>query len=245
MIISIVRKEATLLVKDKGTVFWMFILPILFVVIFAAIFGQSAENKGEAIAQIVPGYTVMFVFFIMITMVQSFLRDRDSGMITRLKGTAMGPIQYLIGMWIPNIGILLIQSVMMLGFGHLVYGLPIANVFATSLLIIALAICATGLGLFLSMIVSSLNMGVAVVQVVAMGGAILGGLWFPWEMLPKAVQVIGNFTPQYWAHTALKDVVVGGKQVTDIGAALGILLGIGLIGLVLALFCYPRFSRKG
>lgn len=244
MIGTIFRKEMLLMMKDRGIFFWLFVLPIAFIVIFAAIFSNTGD-KGEAITQIVPGYTVMFVFFIMITMVQNFLRERDSGMLARLQGTPMRALHFLVGMWVPNIIVLLIQSGVLLTFGYLVYGLKMGNALAVACIILALAICATGIGLLMSVTVSSLNMGIALVQIIAMGGAILGGLWFPYDMLPKAVQAIGKFTPQYWAQSSLQEVMQNQAHLGDIWGAIALLLGIGAVGLLLAVLFFGRYARKG
>lgn len=48
------------------------------------------------------------------------------------------------------------------------------------------------------------NQGFALTQVFAMGGAVLAGLWFPFELLPSFAQAIGKFTPQYWEQTGLQ-----------------------------------------
>lgn len=247
MIGSIFAKEVRLIFKDKSTYFWLFALPILFIVIFAAIFSNTTTNRGEAIAQIVPGYTVMFVFFIMISMVQCFLRDRESGMLARLRSTLMPPLHFLLGMWLPHVVVLLIQSTVLLGFGYAVYDLQLGNIPAVIAIVLALAICATGLGLALSMIASSLNAAIAVVQIIAMGGAVLGGLWFPFEMLPKAVQTIGQFTPQYWGLQGLQSAIVDGSgfNVNAVWQAVLLLLGIGVIGIVGAIALFRRYSRKG
>ncbi|WP_020617196.1 ABC transporter permease [Paenibacillus daejeonensis] len=203
---------------------------------------QATEN--DPIAQIVPGYTVMFVFFAMISMITRFLKDRSSGMLSRLQGTTMKPRQYLMGMWIPHILIVFIQSAALLTFGRVVYGLQLGNLLALSVIVLALAICVTGLGLMLSMVVGSENMGLGLVQIIALGGAILGGLWFPFEMLPAFVQTMGQFTPQYWAQQGLQDVLLRGAGVGDIWPNLLILLGCGTVGLALAVTAFPRFARK-
>jgi len=247
MLVSIFTKEVYLIFKDKSTFFWLFALPILFIVIFASIFSNTATDRGTAIAQIVPGYTVMFVFFIMISMVQCFLRDRESGMLARLKGTMLPPMHFLIGMWLPHVFVLLIQSFILLGFGYFVYGLSLGNALSVALIILALAICATGLGLILSMIASSLNAAIAVVQVIAMGGAVLGGLWFPFETLPESVQMIGRFTPQYWALKALQAAMIDNASFTAnvVWQALLLLGVIGAISVIAAIGLFRRFSSKG
>jgi ABC-2 type transport system permease protein len=71
MIRSIIRKEIQVLLKEKGTFFWLFLLPILFILMFASIFGNisntftvqyyDADNSAESIAFVnvlkkIPGF---------------------------------------------------------------------------------------------------------------------------------------------------------------------------------------------
>lgn len=56
------------------------------------------------------------------------------------------------------------------------------------------------IGLALSMLVRSENQGTAFTQIIALGGAIIGGLWFPFEFMPKLAQTVGKLSPQYWAQ---------------------------------------------
>lgn len=204
---------------------------------------KEAVVKIDTVTQVVPGYTVMFVFFIMITMVRNFLRDKTSGMLARLSGTPMRSHHYLIGMWVPNIVVVLIQCTVLLLFGKIVYGLQLGDLSAVALLIICLAVCCTGIGLMLSMLVRSENQGIGFVQIITMGGAIVGGLWFPYEFLPAFVQTIGKFTPQYWAQRGLQDVMLRGMHIDGIWLNAVILLVIGFVGLSVALLSFRRFAN--
>lgn len=204
---------------------------------------KETTVKPDTVTQVVPGYTVMFVFFIMITMIHNFLRDRKSGMLARLSGTPLKRHQYLIGMWVPNIIVVFIQCTVLLTFGKIVYGLQLGDLLSVALLIGCLAVCCTGIGLMLSMLVGSENQGIGIVQIIAMGGAIVGGLWFPYEFLPDIVQKIGLFTPQYWAQRGLQDVMLRGAHIEDIWFNAAILLVIGLGGLGVALIGFKRFAK--
>lgn len=205
---------------------------------------KESSTKINMVTQIVPGYTVMFVFFIMITMANNFIKDRNTGMIARLRSTPMKPMSYLIGMWIPNILIVLIQCIALLGFGYFVYDLHLGDLLSISLIIIALAICVTGIGLTLCMFIKSENQGVAFVQIIAMGGAILGGLWFPIEIMPATIQNIAKFIPQYWAQQGFQDVMLRDAHVTDIWLHLLILLSFGAVGLIFASLRYKKFLQN-
>ncbi|OIK15614.1 multidrug ABC transporter permease [Bacillus sp. MUM 116] len=202
---------------------------------------KENATKLNMITQVVPGYTVMFVFFIMITMVRNFIKDKESGMLSRLRSTPMKSYHYLIGMWVPNILVVLTQSTVLLVFGKVVYDLNIGDVLSIILIVISLAVCATGLGLLLSVFVRSENQGVAFVQIITMGGAIAGGLWFPYDFLPRFAQIVGKFTPQYWAQQGMQNVMIRGAHLEDIWVPVLILLGFGLIGLVIASLRFKKF----
>ncbi len=61
---------------------------------------EEKENTSsiDVISQIVPGYTVMFVFFVIISMVRRFIKDKENGMTARLSSTPMRSGSYLLGM---------------------------------------------------------------------------------------------------------------------------------------------------
>jgi ABC-2 type transport system permease protein len=204
---------------------------------------EISENvsKVDMISQVVPGYTVMFAFFIMISITRRFIKEKESGMLARLRSTPLKPLTYLGGMWVSSMLVVLLQCGTLLTFGHLVYQLHVGDVFAIVLIVLGLAICTTGLGLALSMWVRNENQGVGITQLITMGGAVVGGLWFPFDFLPKAAQMIGKFTPQYWAQHGMQDVMVRGAHLGDIWPPLMVLLGFGVAGMVFALYRFPRF----
>lgn len=205
---------------------------------------QEQSTSINMVTQVVPGYTVMFVFYIMITMVNNFLKDRHSGMLARLRTTPMKPLTYLFGMWIPNILLVLIQCAILLSFGYFVYDLHLGNLYSIIAIVLALALCVTGIGLALSLFVKSENQGVALVQIIALGGAVLGGLWFPIEMMPEFIQKIAQFLPQYWAQQGFQDVMLRDAHLGDIGFNLLVLLVFGAMGLIIASFRYKRFLQQ-
>lgn len=200
--------------------------------------------QGTAVTQYVPGFVVMFVFFIIITMVRNFFKDRDSGMLARLRSTPMKPYHYLIGMWVPNIIAVIIQCTVLISFGKLVYDVNLGNLLAICLIVLCLSVCATGIGLALCMFVQSENQGTAFTQIITMGGAVMAGLWFPFEIMPDFAQAIGRFTPQYWAQHSFQDVMIRNMNTADIWNGLAVLLAYGAVGLLLASLRYKRYLKN-
>jgi ABC-type multidrug transport system, permease component len=119
----------------------------------------------------------------------------------------------------------------------------IGDVAAVSALVFMLALCGTGLGLALSMLVKSENQGMAFTQLLVMGGAVLGGLWFPVDLMPSSLRAIGHFTPQFWAQNAFQDIIVRGMHIGDIWLSLVVLAAVALAGLAIALLRFKAFMK--
>ena len=231
--------------QDKGIWFWTFILPVVFIVGFVAIFsGGEDVDQTELITQIAPGYTVMFTFYIMISMVITFVKDRNSGMVARIASTPLPASRYFIGKWIPFLVLVMIQIVFLFAFGVVVYGLALGDPFALLTISLALSFVSTGWGIAMAVWVKSENMGIALTQIIALGGAMLGGLWMPIEFMPDAIQEISLFLPQSWALAGYKDIILSNGGLADIWGSLLVLIGYGLLGGLLALIGYPRFLRN-
>lgn len=245
--ITIIRKELQLLMKEKGAFFRLVVMPVIFVVLFSSVLGGRNHALGtpSRIAQVVPGFMVMFVFYVVLIMMRSFFRERDSGMLARLRSTPMKPLNYLMGMWVTGILTSLIQCTVLLAFGYFVYNLNLGDLSAVVPLVLALSICVTGVGLALSFLVGSESQGIAVTQVITIAGAFLAGPFMPFDSLPDFAQAVGYFTPQYWAQGAFQNLMSRGGHMGDVWLNLAVLLAFGAAGLIIALLRFKRFILCG
>ncbi|WP_080875943.1 ABC transporter permease [Oceanobacillus timonensis] len=233
-------------VQDKGLVFWIFLLPILFTVVFIAIFTAGVDDtaRQEVIQSIVPAYIVMFVFFIMISMVQVFIKDRDKGMTARLASTPLKSYFYLFGKWLPFMFIVFFQIIVLFLFGGVVYDISFGEPLILLIVSLFITFTATAIGLAMALTVNTENMGIAITQIIALGGAMLSGLWMPIEMLPDFMQTIAQFLPQYWANQSFQDAMAGTTQTSELFQTLGVLFAIGLAAFMIAIIRYPYFLKR-
>ncbi|WP_027092342.1 ABC transporter permease [Cohnella thermotolerans] len=201
-------------------------------------------TANNSVTQVVPGYTVMFVFFIIISMIRRFLGDKSSGMTARLRTTRMSPIGYLLGMWIAYLGVALAQCTVLLAFGHIAYDVQLGDIVAVAVVVFMLALCGTGIGLALCMIVRGENQGIGFTQLIALGGAVLGGLWFPIEYMPRTMRTISHFVPQYWAQKAFQDIMVRGVHLSGVLPSIAALAGFAAAGLLVALLRFRGFMQS-
>jgi ABC-2 type transport system permease protein len=205
---------------------------------------EASSDRFSYIDQVVPGMTVMFVFYIMITMSKRFFDEKKSGLLSRIRSTTIKPLSYLVGMWIPFVLFVIAQCSLLLAFGHFVYDLKLGDLTALAAIVISLSIASTGIGLALALLVPGEGAAMAVTQIVAMGGAMVGGLWMPSYLMPQFVQNIGHFSPQFWAQESLLNVFAHNAHIGDIYTNVLILLLFGVVGLAVALFRLPKFLKS-
>ncbi|MBX5437695.1 MAG: ABC transporter permease [Alicyclobacillaceae bacterium] len=198
----------------------------------------------DILGQIVPGYTVMFAFYAIISLGRRLLRDRESGMTARMMVSGLTPWRYLAGVWLPYGLVVVVQCAVLLGFGRAVFGVHLGNAPALVLIVLALALCVSSIGMALSMWVKSENQVNAWTQLLSLGGAVLGGLWFPPDLMPGFLQTAGRLTPQYWAQQALQTVMVRGGHLANILFPLGVLLAFSAAAFAVAMWGFPRYLRS-
>ncbi len=205
---------------------------------------EQASGKSPSVAaQIVPGYTVMFVFYIMITILRSMFKERESGILERVRTTPVQAYEYMLGMWLPQVVAAMVQICVLFAFGHFLLKLELGNYGLLFLLSLALSLCATALGMMLTMLVKSENQGMALVQIVSLGGAAIGGLWMPVDMLPEGMQKVAHVLPQYWAMQGYQSLLfqTGDTQVLWHGMAVLTLIALAAIGI--AATRYKQFAQ--
>src|SRR5439155_13241966 len=86
--------------------------------------GSGLLRRGALRYQIlVPSYTVMFAFFLVLTAGWLFVADRRQGTMLRLRAAPLSRGQILLGKLIPCYGLSLLQGFFLLAAGKLVFGM--------------------------------------------------------------------------------------------------------------------------
>lgn len=201
--------------------------------------GTKQTAYPTVFQQNVPGYTVMYVFFIVTTMAGSIMTERREGTFRRLLSTPLPRSRLLLGKILPYVLVTIVQVVLLTAFGNLAFGMslgdhPLALIPVT----LALALCACALGVLLAAWArtDSQVSGMGTIAVLVL--AALGGCMVPLVFMPDFMKSIAQFTPQGQALTAYQDVLVRGADVTDVLPATGILCALAAVFVALAV---PRF----
>lgn len=170
---------------------------------------EKAPKKVNAVyLWVVPGFTVMFAFFLISIMARSFIIERDQGTLRRLLMAPIGRLPVLVGKTMPFYLTSVLQCGLLFICGRLLFDMPWGS---QPLYLIPVILCtsaaATSLGLLLSTVVRSdqqvSSYGTTLILVLSS----ISGCFFPREFFPKVMKQISLFTPHAWALKAFDAVL--------------------------------------
>lgn len=205
----------------------------------------KTHNSADVVYLIlVPGFTVMFVFFLINIMARSFIAERDLGTLERLRLAPVSAAGILLGKTIPFYLVSLLQVAALFLAGRALFGMSWGS---APTWLIPMAVCtslaATSLGLLLATIVRTDQQVSAYGTSMVIIMAALSGCFMPRDWLPPLMQKVSLATPHAWALRGF-DAILSHRTV-DTGKvmiACGVLLAFSAI--YFAIGCL-RFRAMG
>ena len=104
-----------------------------------------------------------------------------------------------------------------------------ANLAATILLMSVYLFAVTGFGLMLAGFVKTNAQLQAVTPIVMTSFAMLGGAYWPLDIVPVKMQLLAKFVPTGQAMEGLLDIVARGKGIAEVQQPILILLAMGIL----------------
>ncbi len=180
--------------------------------------------------QNVPGYSVMFMFFIVSYVAGSILTEKRDGTFRRLMAAPVSKAALLAGKLAPNFIVGFAQITIMFAIGHFVFGMKLGHdLLALALITAATAAAATGLGILVAALAKSEQQVSSLGSLVILTLAALGGSMVPLWVMPDWMQTLARITPHAWALTAYQDIIVRGYGTMDVLPQLAVLLGFAAV----------------
>lgn len=188
----------------------------------------TVETEKEAlqlnsVQHNVPAWTIFGIFFIVISMAGSIIKERDDGSYLRIRTMPGSYINVLAGKITAYLFITIIQAVLMLLVGiyllpHL--GLPKlligTNIPAIALVVITTGLAATGYGVMVGSIFKTHQQSSTFGAVSIVILAALGGIWVPVYVMPEAVRMMSEFSPLYWSLNAFHKLFLNQGTITTV-----------------------------
>lgn len=196
---------------------------------------NGAAEAPSAVQQNVPAWLVFAVFFVAVPFSNAFIKERQQGVLRRLRSTNIGASAQFVGKLAPYFLINQLQVGLMLLVGA--YLVPLLGGEALALngrplgfiaLSAALSIAALGLAMLIAVIArtseqATLSTGVGAIVLAAIGGVIV-----PKFVMPEAMQAVAAFSPMAWGVDGFLELLLRGGGVLDIQLELLKLTAFGL-----------------
>jgi len=170
---------------------------------------EKTDQPGGFAVLMLPGMVYMAVFFIAGGLATDVWRERTSGALRRVLTTPANFGAFLAGKVLAAFVVLALVGAFGLVVGHFLADMPVSN-FPAAMLWIALS----GAGLYLFMMLlqslaSTERVANMLSNFVLLPLSMVGGSFFPFDMMPKGFAQIGRLTPNGWSLTQLQHILAG------------------------------------
>jgi len=160
---------------------------------------------------------------------------RRKKLLKRMVASPMSRTQYLASFLLSRLLFLVFDISILVGFGHLAFGVPVRGTLAAIVLICILAALSfSSIGLLISARLSTTEAASGVANAVMLPMWILSGVFFSARRFPDIVQPIIHALPLTAAVDGLRAVMLEGAAVVSLGSELAVLSAWLIVSFVLA-----------
>ncbi|MFD2169874.1 ABC transporter permease [Tumebacillus lipolyticus] len=190
---------------------------------------EGAREQMEYQSERSIGFSIMFVMMSLLSVTGKILEARKTGVWYRLLSTPTSRLQVLGGYLLAFFLIGWIQFAILMGLSSLLFGVQWGDMIGQIVLVSALLFCVVGLGLFLAGIVKTQEQQGAIGTIVIISTCMLGGVYWPLDIVSDTMRTIANFVPQSWAMTGFTELIARGGTVADILMPVAVLVAFGAV----------------
>ena len=185
-----VRYATISYLRNPPAVFFGLLMPVLFLVIFATVFGNDTVDSRGGISQstyYVPGLVALgIVSTTFVNLALGLVVLRENRVLKRLRGTPLPAPAFLAGRVATAVGMAVALTVVLLVIGRVAYGVELPGATAPgvvlSLVVGAASFCS--LGVAFSTLVPNEDAGPAVVNAAVLPLYFISGVFFPTDEAP-------------------------------------------------------------
>lgn len=211
---------------------------------------DPGETMPSSVQQSVPAYSLFAMFFLVIPLSGTFIKERMEGSLLRLKSMPVPSWIPIAGKIVPFFIVNQIQIFIIFMVG--IYLMPhiggdrldIGNSpLGIILITFASSIAAIGYGLMVAVFCKTSEQATTFGGVSVIIMAAIGGIMVPKFVMPPVMQEIANFSPLSWGLEGFLDIFVRGAGVMDIIPEFLMLNVFGLICLSIAVIRFRFILR--
>ena len=173
----------------------------------------------------------------------TILDEKEEGTFRRLLIAPIHKYALLGGKLLGQFILTLVQLLLLIGIGYVVFHLDINSWPAVILLLVCTSFAATGLGILLVSVVKTRRQLNPIVTLVVLVTSAIGGAWWPLFLEPQWMQAIAKIGLTAWAMEGFNGVMLLGKDFMQVLPDILGLLVYGTICFIIGMRLF-RFEQK-
>jgi ABC-2 type transport system permease protein len=236
------RLERKMFWRNPSAAFFNFLLPLIFLALFGAIFSEDEENL-QVIVPGIAGMAVMSTTFSALAMNLTFLRE--SGVLKRIHGTPLPTSAYLAGIAGNAVTNTALQVALITAAGSVVFGLDWPQDWAALVAFVVVGVvCFAALGVALSHAIPNFDSAPAYVNAAFLPVIFISGVFYDAENVPGLLRGIAEALPLKHLIDGLSGAMVTGEGLADHALALMVLALWAAVGSALAVRGFSWDARR-
>jgi ABC-2 type transport system permease protein len=236
------RLERRLFWRNPSAAFFNFLLPLLFLAFFGAIFAGEQENL-DVIVPGIAGMSVLATTFSSLAFNLTFLREQ--GILKRMRGTPLPSEAYLGGVAANAVTNAFLQIVLILVAGKLFFGVDgLKDPLALMVFVVVGVVCFAALGVAFSHAIPNFDSAPAYVNAVFLPVIFVSGVFYDADEAPAYLRDIAEVLPLKHLIDGLSGAMVDGSGVADHVGALAVVGAWAALGIFLAVRGFSWEGRR-
>ena len=206
----------------------------------------------NAVQQNVPAWSLFGIFFIVVPLSGSLIKERFSGVLGRLLVMPAPFAVTLLGKTVVYTLVCLIQFSVILGIGK--YLLPLlgtpafdlgAHYGAAITVICAVVSAAVAYGILIGVVTRTYDQASMFGAISVVIAAAIGGVMVPVHAMPEPMRMLSGLSPIGWALRALLQIFVRNGALADVLADVALLLAFAFVAILTAWLVFSHREKRG
>ncbi len=225
------------LIRDPRTMALIVVVPLVVMTLIGLSFPE--EDVLDYIAPALLATLALFFSFLLTGI--SFLRERSQGTMERLMASPVSRLDMVVGYLLGFFIFALTQTLIVVLFTIYVLGVNYSgDLWQIFIFQIVVIIVAVNLGIFTSTFARNEFQMVQFIPLIIIPQVFLCGVIWPVEQMPDYLQWLSSILPLTYAVDGLRDIMLSGKNLIDVGVELVVLIGFAAVTSILAAITLKR-----